>query len=288
MTATTTIARVDTLLARPFDARPLRLMRGLFGPIVLLHLRPFLIDARDGRIYRDSFIQPFSPWYPHAPRALYLALLYACAAAAVLMIAGPLTRAATTYCAAFVTYNLFLSKTIFLNNRAFLMIILCGLTFVPRKGPTMPYWPVLLMRIEVTVVYLASGGTKLFDSDWWSGLVPWARVDEVAGRVRASVLPDWFVRLLLDRDFHTVAGKVIILTEIAIVVTLWIRRLRILGLGLAIAFHTAIQLSAAVQVFSFAAIAALLIWWPPPAVPWITDRAARWRRAVLPQTWVHR
>jgi hypothetical protein len=48
------IAAFDDLLGRAVSMRALALLRVLAGPAVLLHLRPFLSDALDGRIYRDA------------------------------------------------------------------------------------------------------------------------------------------------------------------------------------------------------------------------------------------
>ena len=40
------IARFDELLGEPVSMRALALLRVFAGPVVLLHLRPFLSDAR--------------------------------------------------------------------------------------------------------------------------------------------------------------------------------------------------------------------------------------------------
>ena len=64
-----TIAHIDDLLGRPVSMRALALVRVLAGPVVLLHLRPFLSDAAHGHIYRDEFHEPYAAWYPELPRA---------------------------------------------------------------------------------------------------------------------------------------------------------------------------------------------------------------------------
>src|SRR5262249_39322162 len=76
------------------------------------------------------------------------------------------------------------------------------------------------------------------------------------------------IDVLANRGFHTVAAKVIIATELFIAVGLWFRATRYAAVWLAVVFHVAIQLSASVEVFSYLAIAALVIW----AVPRIRDR----------------
>ena len=60
----------DELLGRAVSMRALALLRVLAGPIVLLHLWPFLSDALEGRIYRDAFYEPYASWYPELPDTL--------------------------------------------------------------------------------------------------------------------------------------------------------------------------------------------------------------------------
>ncbi|MBI5104531.1 MAG: HTTM domain-containing protein [Solirubrobacterales bacterium] len=172
------LARVDELLGRPVAMRALSLLRILAGPIVLLHLRPFLADAWDGRIYRDAFWEPYAAWYPDLPRGAYTALLTAGAVTAVAMSLGILTRPATAATFAIVTYNLFLSTTHFHNNRAYLVIVLAVLAVAPtgrelsldawlrrRRGrppldPRAPGWPLWVLRFECSAIYAASGMSK--------------------------------------------------------------------------------------------------------------------------------
>jgi hypothetical protein len=283
------IAAFDDLLGRPVSMRALALLRVLVGPVVLLHLRPFLSDSLDGQIYRDAFNEPYAVWYPELPEAVYVALLWLAAGAAVAMSLGLLTRLATVTTFAIVTYNLFLSTTHFHNNRAYLVIVLGVLAVAPcgrelsldswlrrRRGrpaldPSAPAWPLWLLRFECAAVYGASGLSKLVDPDWFGGTVTWQRVVRARDDLEAWPLPDWAVSLMTDRGFHTGAAKLIVLTELFIAVGLWRRGTRYAAVWVAVAFHVAIELSASVQVFSFLAIAVLVIW----AVPSTRDRVIR-------------
>jgi hypothetical protein len=284
--ATGALGRLDGLLAQPVSMRALALLRLLAGPIVVLHLWPFLADAADGRIYRDTFYEPYTTWYPELPRSLYVALLWLAAGAALAMTAGLVTRLATATTLALVAYNQFLSTTHAHSNRAYLLIVLAGLALAPcgrelsvdawlrrRQGkPPLPLsapgWPLWLLRFEASVVYAASGLSKLVDPDWFGGTVTWLRVVRVRDRLLDSPLPDWAIRLLTERSFHTVAAKVIVLTELFIALGLWLRATRYLAVWVAVVFHLSIELSASVQVFSYLAVAALVIW----AVPSTRDR----------------
>jgi len=280
------LAALDEALGRRVSMRALALLRVLVGPVVLLHLRPLLADAADGRIYRDTFYEPYAAWYPELPRALYVGLLWAGAAAAVAMTVGLATRFATAATVGVVAYNLFLSTTHVHNNRAFLAVVLAGLAVAPcgrelsvdawlrrRRGLpplplTAPAWPLLLLRFEASVVYGASGLSKLVDPDWFGGTVTWHRVVRVRDELTASPLPGWAIDVLTERSFHTYAAKVIVLTEVFLAVGLWWRGTRDVAVWVAVCFHVTIQLTARVEVFSYLAVAALVIW----AVPATRDR----------------
>jgi len=279
------VGRLDELLGRPVSMRAMALLRILVGPVVLLHLRPILEDAADGRIYRDHFYEPYAAWYPELPRAVYIGLLWLAAVAAVAMIAGVFARAATVIVAGVVAYDLFLSTTNFHNNRAYLVIVLAALAVTPcdrelsfdawwraRRGHvlprTSPGWPLWLLRFEAATVYGASGVSKLLDPDWFNGTVTWHRLVLVRDRLEASVLPGWSIDVLTDRTFHTFVAKLIIATELFIAAGLWSRRTRYAAVWIAVCFHVVIELSARVEVFSYLAVVALVIW----AVPSTTDR----------------
>ena len=283
------VGRFDALLGRAVSMRAFALLRVLTGPVVLLHLRPFLSDGLDGRVYRDAFYEPYAAWYPELPDALYIGLLWVAAVAAVAMSLGFLTRLATATTFAIVTYNLFLSTTHFHNNRAYLVIVLGMLAVVPcgrelsldawirrRRGlpaldPSAPAWPLWLLRFECAAIYGASGLSKLLDPDWFGGTVTWQRVTRARGELEAWPLPDWALSLLTDRSFHTGAAKFIVLTELFIAAGLWWRGTRYAAVWVAVVFHLSIDVSASVQVFSYLALAVLVIW----AVPSTRDRVLR-------------
>ena len=134
-----------------------------------------------------------------------------------------------------------------------------------------PAWPLWLLRFECAAVYGASGTSKLLDPDWFGGTVTWQRVSSARAQLEAWPLPDWAVSLLTDRSFHTGAAKFVVLTELFIAAGLWSRRTRYAAVWVAVVFHLTIELSAAVQIFSFLGIAVLVIW----AVPSTRDRVLR-------------
>ncbi len=275
------IARLDELLGRRVSLRALLLLRVLVGPIVVLHLWPFLDDARRGHQYRDVFYEPYASWYPELPRSLYVAVLVVGVLAAIGMTVGVRARACSAVAFAVVAYNLFLSTTHLHNNRAYLVIVLGCVA--AASGETGPAWPLWLLRVEAAVVYGGSGASKLLDPDWFGGTVTWGRVVRVQDQ-----LPEWLVGTLTDRSFHTGAAKVIVLTELFIAVGLWLPRTRLAAVWVAVCFHVAIQIGANVETFSILCISALVIW----ATPRTGERTAvvpgRWAVAVEHLDWLGR
>ena len=234
--------------------RALGLLRVLVGPVVLMHLRPFLAEALDGRIYRDAFYEPYAAWYPRAARhAVRRPAVARRRSAAVAMSLGFLTRLATATTFAVVTYNLFLSTTHFHNNRAYLVIVLGLLAVAPcgrelsldawlrrRAGaagarPAGAGLAAVAAAVRGAAVYAASGLSKLLDRDWFGGTVTWQRVVRArASSWRRRRCPDWAVSLLTDRSFHTVAAKLIVLTELFIAAGLWWRGTRYAAVWVAV------------------------------------------------------
>jgi len=268
------------LFDRPGSLRAAALVRILVGPIVLVHLLPFLRAMVQGRYYADAFYSPWVSWWPEPGRGLYFTLLGACAVSAITLSLGQFSRLSAGYSLAFVAYNLFLSQTHFHHNRAYLVINLAFLALIPcgrllsvdawlsrRRGRApaelASLWPMYLLRFEAVSVYAASGSSKLLNADWWSGLVTFDRVHRFMHRLEASIAPRWFIDLLSAREFHYVFAKVAVFTELGIALGLLWPRTRLAAVWLAIAFHVAIGIGLQVEVFSYLAIAALTIWATP-------------------------
>jgi hypothetical protein len=273
------VERLDELLAEPVGVRSVALLRLLAGPITLLHLWPFPSDAVRGDTFHDRFHHPYVAWLPVPGPGVYTALLVLGAVAAVAMTAGWMTRLATATTFVVVAANLLQSTTHMHNNRAYLVAVLFLLALTPcgddlsidawrrhtddAVSATMPGWPLWLLRFECALVYGASGFSKLVDPDWFGGSVTWDRVVNQEAMVRASVLPDFVADILLDRSFHTVAAKFIVLTELFIAAGLWWRRSRPFAVAAAVVFHLMIEVSARVQIFSYLGIAVLIVWADP-------------------------
>lgn len=277
------VRRWSTRIDATVDVRHLAWLRVALGPIALLHLAPFLRDSLGGTTYRDTFHLPYASWYPELPEPAYVALLWLAAAAAVLLTVGLLSRPAAAVTAGVVAYNLFISQTHYSNNRAFLLILLVGAAALPLGGAwsvdawwarrrgrkprtTTRAWIVDLLRFEVAAVYLASGFSKLIDPDWWGGTVLAIRIGRGAEEAVAAGIPRSLVDLLADPTTTWWGAKAVVLTELFIGLGLWFPRTRPAAVLIAVLFHVSIQLTADVEVFTWAALAALLLWVRTPAL----------------------
>ena len=290
----------------PVDVRSLAVLRLAIGPIVLLHLRPFLSDALDGVVYSDSFTLPYWSWYPELPEGLYVAMLWGTALAAMLLSIGLWTRLVAWLTVAGVAYNLFLSQTHFHHNRAFLLILLVGLAVLPtgrtvsvdalrarRSGAALSplgagRLSLTVFRFSIALVYFASGFSKLIDPAWWGGTVTRLRIERYEDRVADAGVPDALVELLLDPGFQAVAAKAIVLTELFIAIGLLVPRLRKAAVWVAIPFHVSIEVTAYVQVFSAAALAALVVWTDRPSHDRIVRIGAPWGGVIRVLDWTGR
>lgn len=148
-----------------------------------------------------------------------------------------------------------------------------------------PVWPVFLLRVVVSGVYLSSGLTKLFNPDWSGGLVLWDRV------VRYSHLipfDGWVFDLLTNRDFYRVVAPSAIALEVLAAIGFWLGRTRLTAIWLAILFHLSIELTASVQTFSYSAIAALLLWVTPAARDRVLVARPRLHHLVRRLDWLQR
>jgi hypothetical protein len=278
--------RWDDLFAAVGSLRAVALVRLLFGPIVVFHLWGFLAQAVDGRTYQDRFHEPFWPWLPQPPEAVYTAMLVVGVVAGVAMTVGLWSRLATTTAFAVVAANLLVDQTAFQHNRAFLLMNL-GLLALQRTGVALSLdawrhrlrtgrppsdigllWPLQLQRLLLTSVYLASAVSKLLDPDWRSGLVLWDRVVRFSHHIEALPQGSGLADALTDRWVYWWFAPVVVATELFIGLGLWHPRLRLAAVWVAVAFHLSIEVSADVHTFSYAALAALALW----AVPRTRDR----------------
>lgn len=292
------LTRFDALLDEQVSARSLAVVRILVGAVSAIHLWPLLRAAISGDTYHERFHHPYVDGLPELSPGPFTALLAVGLVSSIAMSVGLATRVASTTTFAVVAYHLALSTTHMHNNRAYLVSVLAIVSMAPSgrvlsldawwaarartpPDPSMAAWPLWLLRFQCALVYGASGFSKLIDPDWFGGVVTWGRVAAQESMVRSSVLPGFLADMVLDRSFHTVAAKCIVLTELFIAGGLWWPTTRRWAVGAAIVFHLMIEVTAEVQIFSYLGLAMLFAWAPPTMweQPWRIVQNRRMRDA---------
>ena len=117
----------------------------------------------------------------------------------------------------------------------------------PRTGP---YWAARLVALQVSIVYVASGGSKLLDPDWRDGVVLAGRIVRHSHLAIAAGVPEAIVRWLGRADVSSALAKLAISTELALALALWLRPTRIIALWWAVWFHVVIQATTKVETFA--------------------------------------
>ena len=287
----------DDVFDRPGSVRPLAVLRIVVGVVSVGHLLPFLVETAGGTTYDDRYNEPWWGFVPEVPGGVQVALVWTGAVAAVALALGWRTRLVGAVTWACVAGNMFLSQTHFRHNRAFLTFLL-GAVVLGESGRVLSLdarrarragraladratlWPVWLVRVLASSVYFASGFSKLIDPDWSGGLVLWDRAVRYQHLVRESVLPapvaDVVVDVVTARWFHALTSPLAVAMELFIAFGLWFPRTRLAAVWVAMFFHLSIEASASVEVFSVAAIGALVIW----ATPVTRDRVVTATPAV--------
>ena len=132
---------------------------------------------------------------------------------------------------------------------------------------TGPLWAMRLLQLQLSIIYLASAGSKLLDPDWRSGRVLADRVLRFGHHAVARGVPQLIVDLLRSPLGGHLMAKGAIVTELGLAVALWHPRTRRLAAWVGISFHVVIDLTTGVDIFSWLSISILYLFatYPPPA-----------------------
>ena len=124
------------------------------------------------------------------------------------------------------------------------------------------FWPLRLLQLQQSLLYLSSAGQKLSGSDWVDGIAFYyvTRLDDFYGRLFPWVIsPDllWLSRLVC---WFTIS------LEFLLAFAVWVPSLRRSAVLLGIAFHLALELSMNLFLFQWLMIVILATHlFPPPS-----------------------
>lgn len=221
---------------------------------------------------------------------LYALLLAARVCLAVMIVIGVWARPALATSALFGTWMLVCDRNQFHHNRysLFLFAFLLALTPCDRswratepavpEPRTGPFWGVRLAQLQVSIIYLASGGSKLLDPEWRNGLVLADRVMRHADQAVHAGVPRRLVDALASADVASAVAKLAITTELFLCVALWLRPTRVIALWWGVWFHVVIQATTKVETFTILMLAMYGVFATP-------DHQARKLRYDPSRTW---
>ena len=258
------------------DTYVLGLVRALIGILLFWQAldaaRTFTVIGYFG----DALHLPFVPeaWVPS--REGYIVLTATRLLLAVLVVVGHRARASLFMSALLGTSVLLFDRLQLHHNRYTLLCIAFLLSFAPcdrafaitREASTVasrtgPLWAQRLAQLQLSIVYLASGGSKLVDSDWREGLVIGDRFLRHAGEAIARGVPASLVHVFSDPASTSALAKLAIGTELFLAFGLWSRRTRVVALWWGLMFHLTIELTSQVELFTWLTLACYALFATP-------------------------
>jgi hypothetical protein len=259
------------------DVTLLGLVRLAFGVLICCAVAKTLLALPHSGYFGDYFHIPLVPeaWVPS--RGIYTLLLVAKGAAAALAALGILARPSLFFAASVGLFLIACDRLEYHNNRYVLELLTLLLAFTPcdrsftirdwraASAGLGPGWAVHVAKLQISLVYAASAGSKLLDPDWRGGQVLHLRYETVARIVaeRGIVLPDFARELLLAPWLADVSSKAAIASEFFLAFGLWALSTRAATLWLGMWFHFFIEAAAHVELFSFVMWAAYLLFCVP-------------------------
>lgn len=122
-------------------------------------------------------------------------------------------------------------------------------------------WPVRLLQVQLSIIYLASVELKLNGQTWWQGTA-------VSYALRLKDMqrfspPEWFSTNALIMNAMTWGSLVI---ELSVAILVWNRRLRPWVLAAGVLLHLMIDIHIQIGIFSYAMFTLYIAWVSPQTV----------------------
>ncbi len=219
--------------------------------------------AREG-YFGDVFHMPMIPEAWVLPRFGYTLVVAALLLLAVLVTVGHRARFALLASALLGLYVMVCDRLEYHHNR-YALLCFAGLlslspcdrsftlTGVPLGGDGRvgPLWAQRLAQLQLSIIYLASGGSKLLDDDWRNGLVLLDRFTRHAAEAVDRGVPQAAVELFCRPLPASAVAKAAIATELFLAFGMWMRRTRVFALFWGLMFHLTIEVTSQVEVFTW-------------------------------------
>jgi hypothetical protein len=250
------------------DTYLLGLVRTCLGAILFWHALGAARELETAGYFGDAYHLPMIPEVLVAPRAVYTLVVAVRLIAAVLVTVGSFPRTALLTSALLGTYTLLCDRIGYHHNRYALDCYAFLLAFAPchrswvLPGPpstaasrTGFLWAQRLAQLQLSIVYLASGGAKLLDEDWRNGVVLGDRIVHGAYMAIERGVPKEIVDLIVRPASTSAISKLAIATELFLAFALWTKRTRVFALWWGTWFHIMIEITSPVETFTWLTLA---------------------------------
>ncbi len=148
------------------------------------------------------------------------------------------------------------------------------------SAQTLPNWPIRLIQVQLSLIYLTAAQAKLSGETWLNGTAV-SYVLQLDDMRRVS-LPHWWVTNALAMNALTWGA---LLIELAIGILVWLPRFRPWVLAAGVLMHVLIDVHVQIGIFSYAMFVMYLAWLSPERVKRMPDelRHALDRRGGVPR-----
>ncbi len=232
--------------------------------------------ARDG-YFGDGFHMPFLPEVLVPSNSVYKATLAARLVLGALVAIGYFARPALLGSAVLGGWALLCDRVHFHHNRYALLCFAFLLAFSPcdralaiiSSSPNVErarigaLWAQRLAGLQLSIIYLASGGSKLLDADWRGGLVIGDRFARFGHQALERGVPARLVETLSQPLATSALAKLAIATELFLALGLWSKKTRVFALWLGLMFHLTIEVTSNVELFTLLSLTIYILFATP-------------------------
>ena len=283
------------------DTYLLAVVRIGFGLLFLNEAWLATQQLRGAGYFGGYFHQPFLPESLVPSEGLYVGLLAAQWIAAALVVTGRLARPALLVCAGLLVYTMLCDRLWFHHYRhtmaafaTLLALTPCDRHFVLGRAADEtpgPLWARNAMLVQVSVMYLASGGSKLLDPEWRGGQMMRGMIRGFGRMMLSRGAPMSFVLWMQSPAGASVLARAAIATELSLALLLWLPRTRRIAIWIGLGFHLTISQMTPVRLFTMEMLLVYLLWATPDAgartVRYDPDRH-RWFHVLQSLDWMRR
>jgi hypothetical protein len=238
------------------------LVRMLLGVLLFLHAAREASELAEGIFFGDIFHIPVISESLVPSKTVFTGLVAAQLILAVVVVTGRAARWALLGSAAIGLYLLLCDRLGYHNNRYALFLFALLLAFAPCEDAFVlgrrtvgarvgPLWATRLAQVQIALIYLGSGGSKLFDPDWRGGLVIGDRLLKSTQIAIDKGVPEELMHWLADPAVASLLSKLAIASELSLAVALFVPRTRVLALWWGTMFHFTIEVTSKVELFGW-------------------------------------